>query len=61
MSDEFKIEIVNPEKSFLIKEDVLEVIVPSCDMVSFCFMYLISEPSSNAIISKAIFSLQSCL
>jgi F-type H+-transporting ATPase subunit epsilon/F-type H+-transporting ATPase subunit delta len=29
MSDEFKIEIVNPEKSFLIKEDVLEVIVPA--------------------------------
>ncbi len=29
MSEEFKIEIVNPEKSFLIKEDVLEVIVPA--------------------------------
>ena len=29
MSDEFKIEIGNPEKSFLIKEDVLEVIVPA--------------------------------
>jgi len=29
MSDEFKIEIVNPEKSFLIKENVLEVIVPA--------------------------------
>ena len=29
MSDEFKIETVNPEKSFLIKEDVLEVIVPA--------------------------------
>ena len=29
MTEEFKIEIVNPEKSFLIKEDVLEVIVPA--------------------------------
>ena len=27
MSEEFKIEIVNPEKSFLVKEDVSEVIV----------------------------------
>tara|TARA_B100000035_G_C20507741_1_gene339817 strand:+ start:68 stop:460 length:393 start_codon:yes stop_codon:yes gene_type:complete len=29
MSEEFKIEIVNPEKSFLTKEDVTEVIVPA--------------------------------
>ena len=29
MSEEFKIEIVNPEKSFLSKEDVLEVVVPA--------------------------------
>jgi len=29
MSDEFKIEIVNPEKSFLIKEDVTEVVIPA--------------------------------
>ena len=29
MTEEFKIEIVNPEKSFLTKEDVLEVIVPA--------------------------------
>ena len=28
MSEEFKIEIVNPEKSFLVKEDVSEVVVP---------------------------------
>ena len=27
MSEELKIEIVNPEKSFLVKEDVLEVVV----------------------------------
>ena len=29
MSEEFKIEIVNPEKSFLSKEDVTEAIVPA--------------------------------
>ena len=29
MSEEFKIEIVNPEKSFLSKEDATEVIVPA--------------------------------
>tara|TARA_B100000963_G_C22058875_1_gene422886 strand:+ start:123 stop:515 length:393 start_codon:yes stop_codon:yes gene_type:complete len=29
MSGDFKIEIVNPEKSFLVKEDVSEVVVPA--------------------------------
>ena len=29
MSEEFKIEIVNPEKSFLVKKDVSEVVVPA--------------------------------
>jgi len=29
MSEEFKVEIVNPEKSFLAKDDVSEVIVPA--------------------------------
>ena len=29
MSEEFKIEIVNPEKSFLIKDDVTQVVVPA--------------------------------
>ena len=29
MSEEFKIEIVNPEKSFLVKEDVSDVVVPA--------------------------------
>ena len=29
MSEEFKVEIVNPEKSFLSKEDVTEVVVPA--------------------------------
>ena len=29
MTEEFKIEIVNPERSFLLKEDVTEVVVPA--------------------------------
>ena len=29
MSEEFKVEIVNPEKSFLSREDVTEVVVPA--------------------------------
>ena len=29
MSEEFKVEIVNPEKSFLLKENVIEVVVPA--------------------------------
>ncbi len=29
MNEEFKIEIVNPEKSFLVREDVTEVVVPA--------------------------------
>tara|TARA_Y100000389_G_C17161492_1_gene364622 strand:+ start:187 stop:519 length:333 start_codon:yes stop_codon:yes gene_type:complete len=29
MSEDFKVEIVNPDKSFLIKEDALEVVVPA--------------------------------
>ena len=29
MSEEFKVEIVNPEKSFLFKDDVSEVVVPA--------------------------------
>ncbi len=29
MSEEFKVEIVNPEKSFLVKEDAIEVVVPA--------------------------------
>ena len=29
MGEEFKIEIVNPEKSFFSKDDVIEVVVPA--------------------------------
>jgi len=31
MSDEFKVEIVNPEQSFLLKEDVTEIVIPAFD------------------------------
>ena len=31
MSEEFKVEIVNPEQSFLSKEDAIEVVVPACE------------------------------
>ena len=31
MSEEFKIEIINPEKSFLSKDDVTEVVVPALE------------------------------
>ena len=29
MSEEFKVEIVNPEKSFLSREDIVEVVIPA--------------------------------
>ena len=29
MSEEFKVEIVNPESSFLLKEDVTEIVIPA--------------------------------
>ena len=29
MSEEFNIEIINPEKSFLSREDIVEVVVPA--------------------------------
>ena len=29
MSEEFKVEIVNPERSFLLKEDVTEIVIPA--------------------------------
>ena len=29
MSEEFKVEIVNPEKSYLSREDIIEVVVPA--------------------------------
>ena len=31
MSEEFKIEIINPEKSFFAKEDVIEAVIPAIE------------------------------
>ncbi len=31
MSEEFKIEIVNPESSFYVKEGIIEAVVPAYD------------------------------
>ena len=39
MSEEFKLEIVNPEKSFLSKEDVTEVLVPAYEGDMGCLLY----------------------
>ena len=52
MSEEFKVEIVNPEKSFLSKEDVTEVVVPAFegemgilkDHISICLLYTSPSP-----------------
>ena len=49
MSEEFKIEIVNPEKSFLSKEDVTEVVVPAFEGE----MGILKDPYLNYFISKA--------
>ena len=48
MSEEFKIEIVNPEKSFLSKEDVTEVVVPAFEGE----MGILKRPYFNYFISK---------
>ena len=62
MSEEFKIEIVNPEKSFLSKEDVTEVIVPAFEgeigilkdhisIISFLKPGIIDVKSKNEILN----------
>ena len=58
MSEEFKIEIVNPEKSFLVKEDVLEVILPAFEGEMGILKYHISiisflKPGIIKILSKS--------
>ena len=58
MSEEFKIEIVNPEKSFLVKEDVLEVVVPAFEGemgILKDHIYIISflKPGIIKILSKS--------
>ena len=48
MSEEFKIEIVNPEKYFLVKEDVSEVVVPA-------FEYLGRKSCSHSFLFCCVF------
>ena len=51
MSEEFKLEIVNPEKSFLSKKDVTEVLVPAYegDMGIFCLLYTSPSPRDGLL------------
>ena len=69
MSEEFKVEIVNPEKSFLVKEDVMEVVVPAFEgemgilkdhisIISFLkpgIIKILSKSFSNIIIAHEDF------
>ena len=50
MSEEFKIEIVNPEKSFLVKEDVSEVVVPAFEgEMGICLLYTSPSPRDRSL------------
>ena len=58
MSEEFKVEIVNPEKSFLVKDDVSEVVVPAFEGEMGILKYHISiisflKPGIIKILSKS--------
>ena len=58
MSEEFKIEIVNPEKYFLIKEDVSEVVVPAFEgemgiLKDHISIILFLKPGIIKILSKS--------
>ena len=58
MSEEFKIEIVNPEQSFLLKEDVTEVVVPAFEGEMGILKYHISiisflKPGIIKVFSKS--------
>ena len=57
MSNEFKIEIVNPEKSFLSKEDVNEIVVPAFEGEMGILKDHISIISFSDIL---IFKIQKC-
>ena len=57
MSEDFKVEIVNPEKSFLLKEDVTEVVIPAFegemgilkDHISICLLYTSPSPRDGLL------------
>ena len=70
MNDGFKLEIVNPEKSFLSKEDVAEVVVPAFEgdmgilkdhisIISFLKPGLLKIINSRSFSSIIIFILES--
>ena len=52
MSEEYSVEIINPEKSFFSKDDVTEVVVPAFegeigilkDHISICLLYTSPSP-----------------
>ena len=59
MSDEFKVDIVNPEKSFLSKEDVTEVVLPAFEgemgiLKDHISIISFSKPGIIKIFSKSI-------
>ena len=58
MSEEFKVEIVNPEKSFLVKDDVSEVVVPAFEgemgiLKDHISIISFLKPGINKILSKS--------
>ena len=52
MGEEFKLEVVNPEKSFLSKEDVIEVVVPAFEGEMGILKDHISKPGIIKVYSK---------
>ncbi|MBD1134027.1 ATP synthase F1 subunit epsilon [Pelagibacterales bacterium SAG-MED46] len=58
MSEEFKVEILNPERSFLVKEDVSEVVVPAFEgemgiLKDHISIILFLKPGIIKILSKS--------
>ena len=58
MSEEFKVEIVNPEQSFLIKDDVTEVVIPAFEgemgiLKDHISIISFLKPGLNKVFSKS--------
>ena len=58
MTEDFKVEIINPEKSFLVKEDVSEVVVPAFEgemgiLKDHIFIISFLKPGIIKILSKS--------
>ena len=59
MSEEFKVEIINPEQSFLIKEDATEVVLPALEgemgiLKDHISIILFLKPGLIKIFSKSV-------